>query len=185
MGMPDVVAEVKIPGYLVGKALKNGIRSVLKDCDVKFVSFRKPETVFEDTAQDEQTPAKEDRPETAAAIVISTELSEAAEQPEKVEHQAWDGKRRMVKFRCPECGRLNFKVCEDSGDFICYGCGQKYNFSPDELSKVVLTCPECSGTQYFWMPEREGMAVSADTCRNCGYEIAFSYSSEKGIYENF
>ena len=185
MTMPDVVTEVKIPGYLVGKALKSGMGSVLSECDVKFVSFRKSETVREDIEQEEQAHAKEDRSETVAAIVTSTEASEAVEQPEKVEHQAWDGKRRMVKFRCPECGRLNFKVCEDSGEFVCYGCGQKYNFSSDELSKVVLNCPECSGTQYFWMPEREGMALSSDTCRNCGHDIAFSYSNEERQYVNF
>lgn len=166
MSISDVIAEVKIPGYLVGKALKNGISSVLDECSIKFVSLRNPEAAQNALIPDEETGSTE-------------QLKETAEQ------QDWEGKRRLVKFRCPECGRLNFKICEGSGAFVCHGCGRKDNFGIDELSRVTLTCPECNEYQYFWMPEREGMALNSIACKKCECDIAFSYSNEEGQYINF
>ena len=86
---------------------------------------------------------------------------------------------------CPKCGKINYKVCKGAGDVTCFGCGEKYDFTIDELSRVLLKCPECGEEQYFWIPEREGMAFASSACRKCGHYMTFSYSATRGIYENF
>lgn len=101
-----------------------------------------------------------------------------AEKPKRVP-------RWMVKFICLKCGRLNYKMCEDKIEFVCFGCGASYEFQLNELAKVDYVCSECGTKQYFWMPDVEGMALCIDECKACGNKTALSYSHQNSRYEAF
>jgi hypothetical protein len=181
----DLVFEVVIPHYLVNDAIRGGIKSVLKDCPMRLVRHGHDLSGAEDESQPELEIAQQMEVCEQEDDVNELGQTDQEQAPKEDMPNDWDGKQRMIKFRCPECGKINYKMCKGAGDITCFGCGKEYNFDINELSKVLLKCPECGEEQYFWIPEREGMAFASSACRKCGHYMTFSYSATRGIYENF
>ncbi|MBQ2431712.1 MAG: hypothetical protein IIV02_00605 [Peptococcaceae bacterium] len=94
-------------------------------------------------------------------------------------------KRKLIKFVCPDCGRFNFAVVEESNkkyEMTCYGCKREYTFTNMELIKAGYTCSECESQNYFFTPYIEDMEVKEDHCK-CGHNTRLRYSVAKGCFE--
>lgn len=93
--------------------------------------------------------------------------------------------KRLIKIRCPECGRINVKLCEGDMTLTCRYCNKTYKFDLDQLERVQYTCQECGLEQYFYMPDVEGMALASNLCKNCRHETALCWSEEQKMFVEF
>ena len=92
--------------------------------------------------------------------------------------------RKLIKFSCMECGRINAALIERENNvyhITCRGCNYEYDFREADLTKAAYTCNECGKPNFYYTPEIENMGVTTDRCK-CGNETKLSYSPSGGIY---
>lgn len=171
---PDLVYQVIVPAHLAGKMAQKGMGDILEKCVVQFVGFRGDYLDYKS-----QEPAEQ--PQEVEEVNPQTPPPEEKAAPETT-----PGPKRMIKFRCPECGRLNPKMCTGQiYDIECFGCGKHFTFELQYLTKVQYNCEECGKLAWFWMPDIEGMSLNRDKCWDCGHETALAYNSETKQYGAF
>ena len=93
-------------------------------------------------------------------------------------------KRRMIKFICPDCGKLNFAMVEQDNKkykMSCIGCKLDYEFTDMDLVRVEYTCPACTEDRFFFTPYMEGMGANEDRCK-CGNTVKLKLDMRSGEY---
>lgn len=150
---------VKVPANCVNELFAKGLESVISQCTIEFPQATKA-------------------PVTAAVVVNNNAPKEESSPVRRI--------RKLIKFRCDECGDLSHLVCYRGQDekyhIGCRKCGKEFAFTEKDLKKVEFVCETCNENQYFYMPDTEGMALDWTICKNCQVDIPLIYFPTRGMY---
>lgn len=128
-----------------------------------------------------------------ASVIDSCTVSVMGEQPEVTtkpqpivlpDPEVPRPKKKLIKFICPECQRMNFAMVEEENkkySMSCRGCKTDYDFTNRDLVRVEYECAECGEERYYFTPYMEGMEVTKDECK-CGHKTNLKYNAAFGEF---
>lgn len=135
---------VCVPDDMVGTLLSKGIESVISQCEIRLLTEKK-----EDTPQ----------PKKSKNNPITIEAARKNED------------RKLIKYKCPECGKINYKVVSrnvrGSFDLPCISCEGMYSWRDDDLVRIEYECDDCGQRNYFYAPEDETLRPEYNVCFDC------------------
>ena len=151
--MNELNLKVTVPNELAGELFQKGLAAILDRCTVSVMGA--------------ETVTTKPQP-----IVIPE--PEGTETPRV--------RKKLIKFICPDCGKLNFAVVEEENrmySMTCRGCRQEFEFTNMDLMRVEYTCAGCGEYRYYFTPFMEGMEVKTDECK-CGHKTKMKYNAAMG-----
>jgi DNA-directed RNA polymerase subunit RPC12/RpoP len=161
----DLLLQVRVPVKYVHAMMMGGLLDVLANCEISIMHHEikvAPPVVLEEPFFEEpdvEEPKIEEPPVFQKTV------------PRKV--------RKVIQFRCPECGGMNKRMVfrnEGTYDTVCSHCKAKYSFWDSDLEKTEYNCPNCDELNFYFSPKDVRFDFENDSCRSCGtkhsvYEI--------------
>lgn len=160
----DLLLQVRVPEKYVHEMLMGGLIGVLSHCEISIMQ------------QMEEIMVKP-----CASEIEEVKVEEVEEKPliEKVDKPEIRKVRKVIQFRCPECGGMNKRMVfrnDGTYDTVCSHCKAKHSFWDSDLEKTEYNCPNCDELNFYFSPKDVKFDFENDYCRSCGtkhsvYEI--------------
>lgn len=164
---------VKVPEEYVGELLVRGLARVLSNCIVEVAEKSKINNEFVRSASDWESARSETEKMKNSESLVASYSGERT-------------KKKLIKFRCSECGEFNYLFCEKEEDgkyhITCRQCGKVFEFGEKELTRVDYNCPNCKERTYFFMPEVDGTGLDFDLCRYCKANVQLEFDAGMKMY---
>lgn len=159
----DLLLQVRVPEKYVHEMLMGGLVGVLSHCEISIM--QQMEEIMVKPCVDE---------------IEEVEVEEVEEKPliVKTEKPEIRKVRKVIQFRCPECGGMNKRMVfrnEGTYDTVCSHCKAKYSFWDSDLEKTEYNCPNCDELNFYFSPKDVRFDFENDSCRSCG--------TKRSVYE--
>lgn len=156
----DLLLQVRVPEQYVHAMLFGGILDVINHCEISIMQQAEEIKVVPPKAK----PKVESKVEAVAV--------EEVKEVEVIEQKPVSRKvRKVIQFRCPECGGMNKRmVFRNDGTYstFCAHCHAEYSFWDNDMEKTEYECPDCGELNFYFYPKDVRFHFERTSCKKCG-----------------